>query len=142
VQVGAFLDHRNADRLAERLRGDGFPATTTAFEQSRVLYRVLLAGPDGASVPDDAVERARGLGHTVEATPEGPAVTGSVPLRKAVETSHSLRQQGIPVRLKQEVSSATYRVVRVGSFATVAAAEKALATLNAKGVDGIVVRER
>lgn len=142
VQVGAFLDHRNADRLAERLRGEGLPATTTAFEQSRVLYRVLLAGPDGARAPDDTVERVRGLGHTVETTADGPAVTGSVPLRKAVETSHSLRQQGVPVRLKQEVSSSTFRVVRVGSFATVAEADGALATLNAKGVEGIVVRER
>jgi cell division protein FtsN len=46
------------------------------------------------------------------------------------------------VRLKQEVSSATYKVVRVGSFATVAEAETTLATLSAKGVEGVVVRER
>jgi cell division protein FtsN len=142
VQVGAFLDHRNAERLAERLRSEGLSAATTAFEQSRVLYRVLLAGPEGGSVPDDAIERVRGLGHPVETTADGPAVTGSVVLRKAVETSHSLRQQGVRVRLKQEVSSSTYRVVRVGSFATVADAEAALATLTAKGVEGIVVQER
>ena len=142
VQVGAFLDHRNADKLAERLRGDGLPAATTAFEQSRVLYRVLLAGPEGSPVPSETVERVRGLGHPVETTADGPAVTGSVPLRKAVETSHSLRQQGVQVRLKQEVSSSTYRVVRVGSFGTVAEAEAALATLTSKGVEGIVVRER
>ncbi|HZL99361.1 MAG TPA: SPOR domain-containing protein [Planctomycetota bacterium] len=142
MQVGAFLDHRNADKLAERLRGDGLSASTTAFEQSRVLYRVLLAGPDGGPVPNETIERVRGLGHPVETTTDGPAVTGSVPLRKAVETSHSLRQQGIQVRLKQEVSSSTYRVVRVGSFGTVAEAEAALATLTSKGVEGIVVRER
>jgi cell division protein FtsN len=59
-----------------------------------------------------------------------------------VETSHTLRQQGVPVRLKQEVSSAIYRVVRVGSFATVAEAEATLATLNVRGVEGVVVRER
>ena len=142
VQVGAFLDHRNADRLLERLRGEGFSAATTTFEQSRVLYRVLLAGAEGGRVSDDAIERVRGLGHPVETTAEGPAVTGLVPLRRAVETSHTLRQQGVPVRLKQEVSSATYRVVRVGSFATVAEAEAALATLTARGVDGVVVRGR
>jgi cell division protein FtsN len=142
VQVGAFLDHRNADRLAERLRGEGLSAATTSFEQSRVLYRVLLAGTEGGRVTDDAIERVRGLGHPVETTAEGPAVTGLVPLRRAVETSHTLRQQGVPVRLKQEVSSATYRVVRVGAFATVAEAETALATLNARGVEGVVVRER
>jgi hypothetical protein len=142
--VGAFLDHKNADRLAERLRGDGLTATTSGFEQSRVLYRVLLAGPDDGSksVPDEAVGRAKGLGHPVEMTADGPAVTGAVPLRKAVETSHTLRQQGFRVRLKQEVSSSTFRVVKVGSFATVGEAEAALATLTAKGVEGVVVRER
>jgi cell division protein FtsN len=142
VQVGAFLDHKNADRLAERLRSDGLSAATTSFEQSRVLYRVLLVGSDGSRVTDDAVERVKGLGHPVEATADGPAVTGLVPLRRAVETSHTLRQQGVPVRLKQEVSSATFRVVRVGSFATVAEAEATLAALTARGVDGVVVRER
>ncbi|HEY7141707.1 MAG TPA: SPOR domain-containing protein [Methylomirabilota bacterium] len=142
VQVGAFLDHKNADRLAERLKGDGLAAATTSFEQSRVLYRVLLGGGEGGRVTDESVERVRGLGHPVEATADGPAVTGLVPLRKAVETSHRLKQQGIPVRLKQEVSSSTFRVVRVGSFATVTEAEATLAALNAKGVEGVVVRER
>jgi cell division protein FtsN len=142
VQVGAFLDHRNADRLVERLRSDGLSAATTSFEQSRVLYRVLLAGAEGNPVSDDVIERVRGLGHPVETTTEGPVVTGLVPLRRAVETSHVLRQQGVSVRLKQEVSSASYRVVRVGSFTTVAEAEATLATLNARGVEGIVVRER
>jgi cell division protein FtsN len=141
VQVGAFLDHKNADRLMEKLKGDGLAAGTTSFEQSRVLYRVLLVG-DGGRVSDDAVERVKGLGHPVEATSDGPAVAGLVPLRKAVETSHSLRQQGVPVRLKQEVSSTTFRVVRVGSFATAAEADAALAQLNAKGVEGVVVREQ
>lgn len=143
VQVGAFLDHRNADRLAERLKGDGLSAATTSFEQSRVLYRVLLAGgAGGGRVTDETVERVRGLGHPVETTADGPAVTGLVPLRKAVETSHALRQQGVAVRLKQEVSSSTYRVVRVGSFPTVAEADATLAALTAKGVEGVVVRER
>jgi cell division protein FtsN len=56
--------------------------------------------------------------------------------------SHTLREQGVPVWLKQEVSSSTYRVVRVGSFGTVAEAEAMLATLTARGVEGVVVRER
>src|SRR5262249_43943006 len=92
VQVGAFLDHKNADRLVEKLKGDGLSAGTTSFEQSRVLYRVLLAGGEGVRVSDDTIERVKSLGHSVETTSDGPAVTGPVPLRKAVETSHSLRQ--------------------------------------------------
>jgi cell division protein FtsN len=93
-------------------------------------------------VSDDAIERVKGLGHPVETTSDGPAVTGLVPLRTAVETSHSLQQQGVPVRLKQEVSSSTFRVVRVGSFATSGEADATLAQLNAKGVEGVVVREQ
>jgi cell division protein FtsN len=142
VQVGAFQDHRNADRLVERLRSDGLSAATTSFEQTRVLYRVLLVGGESGRATDEVIDRARGLGHPVEATADGPAVTGLVPLRRAVETSHTLKQQGLPVRLKQEVSSTTFRVVRVGSFATVAEADAALASLSAKGVEGVVVRER
>ena len=142
VQVGAFLDHKNADRLVEKLKGEGLSAGTTSFEQSRVLYRVILVGGEGGRVSDDVIERVKGLGHPVEATADGPAVTGLVPLRKAVETSHALRQQGVPVRLKQEVSSATFRVVRVGSFATAAEADAAVAQLSSKGVEGVVVREQ
>jgi cell division protein FtsN len=142
VQVGAFLDHKNADRLVERLKGDGLSAATTSFEQSRVMYRVLLVGSGGGRPSDDTVEKVRGLGHPVESTADGPAVTGLVPLRTAVETSHALRHQGFPVRLKQEVSSSTYRVVRVGSFPTVAEADATLASLTAKGLEGVVVRER
>ena len=142
VQVGAFLDHRNADRFADRLRSEGLTAATTAFEQSRVLYRVLLVGSDDSPAADDTIERTRGLGHPVETVAEGPAVAGLVPLRRAVELSHMLRQHGISVRLKQEVSSSTYRVVRVGSFATVAEAEATLAMLTGRGVEGVVVRER
>lgn len=141
VQVGAFLDHRNADRLVERLRSEGHPATSTVFEQSRVAYRVLLAGQDGATGPSpELVERVQGLGLAIESTPDGPAVGGLVSLRRAVETSHALRQHGIRVRLKQEVDSSIFRVVRVGSFATSAEAEAALASLAARGLQGIVVQ--
>src|SRR5215831_10322063 len=42
IQVGAFLDHRNADRLVERLRGEGLSAATVVLEQDRVLYQVLV----------------------------------------------------------------------------------------------------
>ncbi len=103
---------------------------------------LLVGSGDGRPSDDETVEKVRGLGHPVESTTDGPAVTGLVPLRKAVETSHALRQQGFPVRLKQEVSSSTYRVVRVGSFPTVAEADATLASLTAKGVEGVVVRER
>jgi len=151
IQVGAFQEPRNADRLVERLRSEGLGTATSVFEQSRVLYRVVAVPPEGATGgepggtadgSDTFLERLRALGFAPETTDEGPAVTRLVPLSVAVEASHRLRQQGIRVRLRQEVGSATYRVVRVGSYATSEEADRALAGLVARGFEGFVVRER
>jgi cell division septation protein DedD len=144
IQIGAFLDHANADRLVERLRTEGFGAATSVFEQSRMLYRVFAVRPEGEAAETASLflERLRGLGFTVETSDEGSAVTGLVPLRVAVEASRRLREEGIAVRLKQEAGSATFRVVRVGSYATMEEAEQALAALAARGHEGVVVRER
>jgi cell division protein FtsN len=141
IQAGAFLDHKNAERLAERLRGDGFPATSTLFDQSRVLYRVVVSSQNGDSPGEDVIEKVRTLGFTVERGEAGIAATGLVPLRSALEASRRLRDNGIPVQLRQEVGSATYQVVRVGSFPTAREAEDSLASLKAQGVEGFVVRE-
>lgn len=142
IQVGAFLDHRNADRLVERLRGEGLGAATSVFEQSRILYGVLAIPGDSEGGSATLLETLRALGFTAAATEEGLAVTELVPLRTAVEVSHRLREQSITVRLKQEVGSTTFRVVRVGSYATSEEADRALVTLAARGFDGVVVRER
>ena len=144
IQIGAFLDHGNADRLVERLRTEGFGAATSVFEQSRMLYRVFAVRPEGgaAETGEQFLERLRGLGFAVETSEEGSAVTGLVPLPVAVEASRRLREEGIAVRLKQEAGSATFRVVRVGSYATMVEAEQALAALAARGQEGVVVRER
>lgn len=142
IQVGAFLDHRNADRLVERLRGEGLGAATSVFEQSRILYGVLAIPGDSEGASATLLETLRALGFTAAATEEGLAVTELVPLRTAVEVSHRLREQSITVRLKQEVGSTTFRVVRVGSYATSDEADRALVTLAARGFDGVVVRER
>lgn len=45
VQVGSFGDRENAEALAERLRGRGYPVLTTQFRSGgQVLYRVRV-GP-------------------------------------------------------------------------------------------------
>lgn len=141
IQVGAFLDHRNADRLVERLRSEGFEAANSIVEETRTLYRVLATPADGEGYPG-LLQRLRELGFTSELTDHGAAVTRLVPLRSAVEASRRLREQGIRVRLEREVSSAAFRVVRVGSFPTAEEAEHGRAELLAKGYEGIVVRDR
>jgi cell division protein FtsN len=140
IQVGAFLDHRNADRLIERLRGEGFEVASSLVEESRTAYRVLALPADGEG-RDALVQRLRELGFSPELTGDGAAVTQPVPLRGAVETSRQLKAQGIRVRLEREASSAAFRVVRVGGYSTAEEAEKARGQLAAKGYEGVVVRE-
>jgi cell division protein FtsN len=141
VQVGAFLDHRNADRLMERLRGEGFEVVTNLLEENRTAYRVLALPAEGEG-RDALVRRLRELGFSPELTADGAAVTRPVALGGAVETSRQLKAQGIRYRLEREASSAAFRVVRVGAYSTAQEAEQARGELAAKGYEGVVVRER
>ncbi len=141
VQVGAFLDHRNADRLAERLRSEGVEVASTLVEESRTMYRVLATPSEGDHY-EALIERLRALGHAPELTDDGAAVTGPVPLRAAIETSRQLREQGIRVRFERGPSSAALRVVRAGAYGTAEEAERARAELAGRGYEGFVIRER
>ena len=142
IQVGAFLDHRNADRLTERLRGEGFEViVNSVVEESRTMYRVLAMPADGAG-NEPLVQRLRELGYAPELTDDVAAVTRPVPLASAVETSRRLRAQGIRVRLEQRPSSAALRVVRVGAYPSAEEAERARGELAARGYEGFVIRER
>jgi len=141
IQVGAFLDHRNADRLIERLRGEGLEVVTNLMEESRTTYRVLAVPSDGDG-REALVQRLRQLGFSPELAGDGAAVTQPVPLRAAVETSRQLKAQGIRVRLEREASSAAFRVVRVGAYPTAEEADRARGELVAKGYEGVIVRER
>lgn len=141
VQVGAFLDHRNADRLMQRLRAENLEVADSIVEHSQVLYRVLAQPPDGE--PYEAfIERLRGLGFTPETAEDGALVTAPVPLHAAVEVSRRLREHDIRSRLERSVSGATFRVVRIGRFGTADEAERARAELVGRGVEGFVVREQ
>jgi rare lipoprotein A len=64
VQIGAFAEAQNAERLVARLRASGFANSTivTRPENRRTLHRVLL-GPIANSVEFDAVNaRLRAIG--------------------------------------------------------------------------------
>ena len=140
LQVGAFLDHRNADRLVERLRSQEFEVVDRVVEHGRVLHRVLASPAEGE--PYDALlERLRTLGFTPELAGDAVAVTAPGPLHEAVDASHRLRAAGITVRLEKAIGAATFRVVRVGRYGTAEEAERARADLAARGIEGFVVRE-
>ena len=140
VQVGAFLDHRNADRLVDRLRTQNLEVVDSFIEQSRVLYRVV-ALPGEQEKVEELVTRLRGLGSDPELLDEGAAVTGFVSLYEAVEAARELRNLGIATRLERQVGAASFRVVRVGEYPTAAEAERLRTELAAQGLEGFVVRE-
>lgn len=141
VQVGAFRDHQNADRLVERLKREGFGSATAAFEQGQVRHRVVILESE-AGQADETAERVRTLGFVPERTSDGLVVTGLLGLSDALETSRKLRDSGIRVRLVQVVDSTTLKIVRVGAFATSAEAERIRSKLAERGFDGVVIRER
>jgi cell division septation protein DedD len=138
--VGAFLDHRNADRLVERLRSQGFEVVDRVVEHGRVLHRVLVSPGEGEPY-DGLLERLRTLGFTPELTGDAVAVTAPGPLHEAVDASRRLRAAGIRVRLEKAIGAANFRVVRVGRYGTAEEAERARADLAARGIEGFVVRE-
>jgi cell division septation protein DedD len=141
VQVGAFLDHRNADRLVARLRNDNFQVVDSVSEQSRVLYRVL-ATPRSSEGYEAFVADIKRLGFAPELRGDSAVVTGPVSMKEAVEVSRTLRERGFRVRLERQASSGSFRVVRVGEFATAEEAERLRTQLQGRGLEGIVVRER
>jgi cell division protein FtsN len=143
LQVGAFRDPQNADRLAEQLRSDGADVHVAGSgDESASQYRLIARPPDGESVAA-FVERVRGLGHRAEETPAGVVVGDPVSVRAAIEATRQLREQGVRVRLERvPAPAAGLRIVRVGGYATREEAERARDELAARGHQAVVVRER
>jgi cell division protein FtsN len=143
IQVGAFRDPQNADRLADRLRSEGADVLVGgAAGESESLYRIVARPPDGETI-GGLVERLRGLGYRAVETPAGVLVGEAVAVRAAIETTRQLREQGVRVRLERvPAQAAGLRTVRVGSYGTLEEAERARGELVARGYPAAIVRER
>jgi cell division protein FtsN len=144
LQVGAFRDPQNADRLAEQLRSEGAEVHVAGSGgETASMYRLMARPPEEEAV-SAFVERLRGLGHRAEETPAGVVVGDPVSVRAAIEATRQLREQGVRVRLERvpAPAAAGLRVVRVGSYATREEAEQARDELATRGHQAVVVRER
>lgn len=139
VQVGTFSEPAEANRLAERLRGEGFPVLGEVVEKSRWLYRILVAPPPGGG--QALMAEPQELGLSAAADTQRPSAIGPLPLRKALSAAHRLAAAGIEVRLIREIARTRLHAVRVGGFATPEAAEQARRDLAGRGLDGFVIRE-
>jgi cell division protein FtsN len=143
LQVGAFRDPQNADRLATQLRSEGAEVHVAGSgEEGTSQYRLVARPPDGENA-ESFIERVRGLGHRAEQTPAGVVIGDPVTVRAAIDATRQLRDQGIRVRLERVVAPAAgLRIVRVGSYATREEADRARDELAARGHQAVVVRER
>lgn len=139
VQVGAFADPEDAERLAQRLAREGFQVFGGKANRPRWRYRVLIAAPD-AEIPL-LVETLRGLSLTAEPDADGTRVHGLLPLGRAVEVTQRLAAAGFKANLLRETVPATLHLVRVGAFVTREEADRARAELARRGLDGFLVRE-
>jgi cell division protein FtsN len=141
VQVGAFREEGNAQRLAATLR-----SRTLHVEVARV-ERVAAGGDrhqllvTGSSL--DAVARAIGNGRTARAVAGGIAVEPALPLKEAVALSRRLAADGLAVKIQRvagQGAEAAQHLVRVGAFPTRARAGEARRELAAQGIAGFVTR--
>jgi cell division protein FtsN len=139
VQVGSFLEPRNAARLAEQLRTEGLAVESLIVEGRRGRYRVSAPLEDVTDA-DGLVARLRDLGFSPQVAPGAVAVTGFVPTSEADDAASRLEDAGIAVRVEEERRAVSYHVVRVGAYATAEAAERGRDALATRGRQGLVVR--
>jgi len=141
IQVGAFQDRRNAERLAEEIRAERLPVQLAAVTRN---------GGDNASrhellVTGSTVDAVNGLlrgRHSAEAVPGGVLIRPALSLREAVELSKRLAAERLTVKIRRAAmgGGSTYHVVRVGAFPDRARALEVRADLAAKGHAGFVTQ--
>lgn len=139
IQVGSFLEPRNAARLVEQLRGEGLAVESLIVDVRRVRYRVLSPLADGQDA-DALVVRLRDLGFSARMADGAVAVTEFLPTADADDAAGRLEDEGIAVRVEKESRAVPYHVVRVGAYETAEAAERGRDELAARGLSGLVIR--
>ncbi len=154
VQVGAFLEEKNAQALAKQLRGESFPVQISQVTRGGGPAAAQPARPAGAqnqlfitgSTPDAVNAALKGRG-TAQAVKGGVVVSPPFDLETAMSLSSSLKKDGFKVVIRRAKaapakagSGPTLHVVRVGGFADRAKAQQARGDLEAKGHPGFLTQ--
>lgn len=150
VQVGAFQDDKNAERLAVTLR-EG-PLTVEVVRVTRSAgggeaaaqsqHQVLVSGSNVETV----TTALRGTGKSAQAGAGGVVVRPVLSMREAVDLSQKLKADGLTASIRRvgagsgEAGGTVFHVVRVGGYATRPAAVEAKRALEGRGVPGFVTR--
>ena len=163
IQVGAFVQEKNAETLAKTLRAEQFPVEIARMNRgggsASAPAPAKAAEPGGqnqlvitGSTPDAVNAALKGKG-TAQVVKGGIVVNPSYDLETAMSISSALKKEGFKVVIRRAKSGAvpapaapamgggpTYHVVRVGGFADRAKALQARADLEAKGHAGILTQ--
>jgi len=159
IQVGAFVQEKNAEALAKALRAEQFPVEIARLSRggggtSAPAKTVESGGQNQlvitGSTPDAVNAALKGKG-TAQVVKGGIVVNPAYDLETAMSLSSQLKKEGFKVVIRRAKSAATtaapatgggitYHVVRVGGFADRAKAQQARADLEAKGHAGFVTQ--
>ena len=154
VQVGAFLEERNAEALAKQLRGENFPVQVTVVTRGGGAVSTPVKPTGGqnqlfitGSTPDAVNAALKGKG-TAQAVKGGVVVNPPFDLETAMSLSSSLKKDGFKVVIRRAKAGPakaggggpTYHVVRVGGYADRVKAQQARGELEAKGHPGFLTQ--
>ena len=163
IQVGAFLQEKNAETLAKTLRAEQFPVEIARLNRgggsASAPAPAKSVEPGGqnqllitGSTPDAVNAALKGKG-TAQVVKGGIVVNPSYDLETAMSLSSALKKEGFKVVIRRAKSGpapaatapaagggTTYHVVRVGGFADRAKALQARADLEAKGHAGFLTQ--
>jgi len=156
VQVGAFLEEKNAEALAKQLRGESFPVHVSAVTRGGAPVPAPAKTATGqnqlfitGSTPDavNAALKGKGTAHAVKG---GVQVNPPFDLETAMSLSSSLKKEGFKVVIRRaKVPAApktsagggpTYHVVRVGGYPDRTKAQQVRGELEAKGHPGFLAQ--
>jgi cell division septation protein DedD len=163
IQVGAFVQEKNAETLAKTLRAEQFPVEIARLNRgggsASAPAPAKSVEPGGqnqlvitGSTPDAVNAALKGKG-TAQVVKGGIVVNPSYDLETAMSLSSALKKEGFKVVIRRARNSpapapaaraagngTTYHVVRVGGFADRAKALQARADLEAKGHAGFLTQ--
>ena len=128
IQVGAFLEGKNAEALAKQLRGENFPVQVSLVTRGGAPAPARATGGQSqlfitGTTPDAVNAVLKGKG-TAQAVKGGVAVNPPFDLETAMSLSSSLKKEGFKVLIRRAEAAApktagggpAYHVVRVGGY--------------------------
>jgi cell division septation protein DedD len=161
VQVGAFVEERNAEALSRQLKGENFPVTVSRVARggggapAAAPAKPAEGGQNQlfitGSTPDAVNAALKGKG-TAQPVKGGVVVNPPYDLETAMSLSSSLKKEGFKVVIRRAKSApaaapsggagggTAFHVVRVGSYPDRAKAQQVRGELEAKGHPGFLMQ--